>query len=249
MEPAFQPPPQKPKIPDGIRVYVIGDIHGRLDLLTVIHERIATEVNQLPTECKKIIVYLGDYVDRGDNSAGVVDLLINNPVAGCEAIHLKGNHESEMDDFITKPVPNHLWTRCGGNETVLSYGVKVKAQVDAKARTLELRDKLVEAIPKSHRKFYDNLKLNYEIGDYFMVHAGVRPQIPLASQKPADMLWIRDLFLSYKGQHPKFIVHGHTMIDKPITLPNRIGIDTGAYQTGKLTCLILEKDDVRFFIT
>ncbi|MBF0382014.1 MAG: serine/threonine protein phosphatase [Magnetococcales bacterium] len=249
LDPTLRPPPQKAKVPDGYRVYVIGDIHGRLDLLNILHERIDTEVRQLDAETKKVVVYLGDYIDRGNDSAGVVDLLINNPIAGCESIFLKGNHEAEMDDFLAKPEPNHLWTRCGGAETALSYKVRVKAQISAEARTQEMRDRLLEAIPKSHREFYDNLRLNYEIGDYFMVHAGVRPQIPLKIQTPNDLLWIREPFLSYNGQFEKVIVHGHTMIAKPITLPNRIGIDTGAYHSGKLTCLILEKEDVRFMIT
>jgi serine/threonine protein phosphatase 1 len=239
----------KPRLPDGVRVYVIGDIHGRLDLLHIVHQQIKNDMSQLPDGTRKIVVYLGDYIDRGSDSFGVVELLINKPIAGCESVFLKGNHESEMQSFLDNPEPNHLWTRCGGTETAFSYKVRVKAQISATDRTKELRDRLFEVIPESHRQFYASLKLSYEIGDYFMVHAGINPDLPLAMQVPEDLLWIRAPFLNYAGPFSKMIVHGHTMTAKPITLPNRISIDTGAYHSGKLTCLVLDGTTLRFLGT
>jgi serine/threonine protein phosphatase 1 len=242
-------PHKKPKVPDGVRVYVVGDIHGRLDLLTSLHAQIAAELAQLPDDGNRLVIYLGDYIDRGADSFGVVDLLINRPLTGCESVFLKGNHESEMESFLLSPKPNHLWTQHGGMETALSYKVRVKAQISAVDRMLELRDKFIEAIPAEHHRFYSNLRFGYEVGDYFMVHAGVRPGLALALHKPEDMLWIREPFLSCAAPFEKMIVHGHTVTPKPITLPNRIGIDTGAYKSGKLTCLVLEGEQTRFLST
>ena len=242
-------PIQSPRVPDGVRVYVIGDIHGRLDLLHSLHEQISNELRQLPAPRDAIVVYLGDYIDRGSDSFGVVELLLKTPIEGCRQIYLRGNHESEMDGFLAAPKPNHVWTQCGGMETALSYKVRVKAQVSAVDRVIEMRDQLLELIPAEHRRFYSELQLNYEIGDYFMVHAGVRPGVPLAQQRHEDMLWIRGPFLSYTGQFGKVVVHGHTVTPQPIILPNRIGIDTGAYHSGKLTSVVLEEDQIRFLST
>ena len=240
---------ETPKIPDGTFVYVIGDIHGCLDLLVNIHDQIAADAARQPPGVKRQVVYLGDYIDRGPDSRGVVDLLISEPLQGCERIFLKGNHESEMEAFIADPKPNHLWTQYGGMETALSYDVRIRAQVSAADRMLELRDRLVESISPAHKNFFANLRMSYEIGDYFMTHAGVRPELPLALQNPADLLWIREPFLSYPGPFEKIVIHGHTVTPQPITLPNQIGIDTGAYHSGKLTCLVLEGDQRRFLST
>ncbi len=238
-----------PRVPDGVRVYVVGDIHGRLDLLNQIHEQIAAEVSELPKSQKKIVVYLGDYIDRGEESFGVVDLLINRPLTGCESVFLKGNHEMEMESFLESPRPNHVWAQYGGIATALSYQVRVKAQISAMDRMRSLRDQMVEMLPAEHQAFFANLQIFFEIGDYFMVHAGVRPGVPLLLQNPVEMLWIRDPFLNHTGPFEKRIVHGHTVTPQPITLPNRIGIDTGAYHSGRLTCLVLEGEESRFLTT
>ena len=198
---------------------------------------------------RKIVIYLGDYIDRGSDSFGVINHLIHEPLEGCEQVFLKGNHESEMESFLQKPEPNHLWTQYGGMEMALSYKVRVKAQVSAVDRMLELRDQLVTAMPEEHQVFYASLKYHYEIGDYYMAHAGVRPGVPLAQQKETDLLWIRGPFLDHTAPFEKIIVHGHTVTEKPITLPNQIGIDTGAYKSGKLTCLVLEGEEARFLST
>ncbi len=245
VEPVIMPL-KEPRVPEGMRIFVIGDIHGRLDLLLNIHGQINDLLAKNRDFDENVVVYLGDYIDRGGESKGVVDLLLNEPIKGCKSVHLKGNHESEMEDFMVNPKPNHLWTQCGGMETTLSYGVRVKAQVSAVDRIMEMREMLVGAIPDSHRTFFSNLRYTYGVGDYFMVHAGIRPGVPLALQKPEDMCWIRDQFLNHTEPFEKMIIHGHTVVPQPITLPNRIGIDTGAYYTGRLTALVLEGKERRF---
>ncbi|MBF0447375.1 MAG: serine/threonine protein phosphatase [Magnetococcales bacterium] len=242
--------PIKPfQIPSDNRLYVIGDIHGRLDLLINIQAQIEGELEDLPPEVERRIIYLGDYIDRGPDSRGVIDRLLSHSITGCEQIFLKGNHESELESFLLDPQPNHTWTQHGGMEMALSYDIKVKAQISAVDRMRALRDCLLEAIPPAHLVFFSNLRLYYEMGDYFMVHAGVRPGVPLNKQKEMDLLWIREPFLSHKKLFEKRIVHGHTVTKQPIQLPNQIGIDTGACYSGVLSCLVLEAETVRFLTT
>ncbi len=242
-------PGNPPRIPENCRAYIIGDIHGRLDLLQQMHAMIAKEMASLPEEMVKVVVYLGDYVDRGPDSRGVIDLLLEQPLSGCQSIHLKGNHEAEMQDFLSNPVGGHTWTAHGGMATALSYKVKVQARISATDRMKELRDKLVTTIPTAHQAFISDLRIRYEIGDYLLVHAGVRPGVALAKQRPIDLLWIREPFLSNDKPLGKCIVHGHTIREKPEITPFRIGIDTGAYHTGRLTCLVLENADRCFLST
>ncbi len=247
--PSFETAPMVPSVPDGVRLYVVGDIHGRADLLRQLHAMITEETAKLPELSRKIMVYLGDYIDRGDNSKGVIDILLDEPLPDFETVYLKGNHEAEFQDFLSNPIGGHGWTMFGGMSTALSYQVRVSARISSEARMGELRDKLLEAMPKRHQVFFASLRFRFELGDYFFTHAGVRPGIPLNQQKPPDLLWIRDSFLHYGGRFEKIVVHGHTVSQSPVVASNRIGIDTGAYHSGHLTCLVLEGSQQRFLST
>ncbi|MBF0181591.1 MAG: serine/threonine protein phosphatase [Magnetococcales bacterium] len=249
LPPEMPEDPFPPTVPEGVRVYVVGDIHGRSDLLRRLHALIAEDLANGPAPRQAFVVYLGDYVDRGDDSKGVIDILLDEPVPGCEAVFLKGNHEAEMQDFLSNPVAGHAWTLFGGMSTALSYQVRVPARIAAEERMRELRDKLVETIPKRHQIFFASLRLRFELGDYFFTHAGVRPSTPLEMQKIPDLLWIREPFLSHAGRLEKMIVHGHTVSQEPVITRNRIGIDTGAYFSGHLTCLVLTGAERRFLMT
>ena len=230
------------KVPEGTRVYVIGDIHGRLDLLAQLRERIVLDSGDFTGE-RKVVVYLGDYVDRGPRSREVIDLLVDEPLAGFESVHLKGNHEKFLLDFLDDASVWPLWLYNGAGATLSSYGVPPTAGADG--FQAEFRGR----IPARHLEFLGALALSHAEGDYFFVHAGVRPGVALKDQDEADMIWIRDLFLSSDADHGKIIVHGHSIARKPEIEANRIGIDTGAYATGKLTCLVLEGENRAFLHT
>ncbi|MBF0128055.1 MAG: serine/threonine protein phosphatase [Magnetococcales bacterium] len=248
-EPGETGEPFVPALPDGVRIYVVGDIHGRSDLLRRLHHLIAADIASAPGVRQKIAIYLGDYIDRGDDSKGVIDLLLDEPVPDCETIHLKGNHEAELQDFLVNPTPGHAWTLFGGMSTALSYQVRVPARVSAESRMREMRDRLLESLPKRHQLFFASLRFRHEAGDYFFTHAGVRPGVPFSLQKAPDLMWIREPFLNYTGRMEKMVVHGHTTCEFPVITRHRIGIDTGAYYSGHLTCLVLEGDRQRFLAT
>jgi serine/threonine protein phosphatase 1 len=161
-----------------------------------------------------------------------------------QTVFLKGNHEALLANFVSNPSVLENWQRVGGLETLMSYGISPSINADAHAQTTLAID-FAQALPESHRRFLGDLKISFTCGDYFFVHAGVRPGIPLAQQREEDMLWIRQEFLHCEDDFSKIIVHGHTPVLEPDIRPNRINIDTGAYATGRLTCLILEADKVR----
>lgn len=242
--------PESPaRIPEGCRVYAVGDIHGRLDLLKKLFEFIdADSCTTSPGE-RKIMILLGDYIDRGDQSREVIDFLLLHPLAGFESVFIKGNHEAELASFLARPQPDHGWLAHGGLATIASYRVRVANRVSAEEKMIDLRDGLLQAIPAEHEKFFSGLRHCHEVGDYFFVHAGVRPGVSLNRQDPFDCLWIREPFLNSYQYHGRVIVHGHTVTERPVTLPNRIGIDTGAYYSAKLTCLVLEGETKRFLST
>ncbi|MBF0271503.1 MAG: serine/threonine protein phosphatase [Magnetococcales bacterium] len=241
--------PFVPRIPDHTRLYAVGDIHGRADLLRTLHGLIRDDCAGLSVSVRRIIVYLGDYIDRGEDSKGVIDLLLNEPLPGFETVFLKGNHEAELQDFLVNPTGGHLWTQCGGMNTALSYQVRVAPRIVAEERMRDLRDQLLVAMPVEHQSFLASLRFRFELGDYFFTHAGVRPGLPLSQQRPPDLLWIRDPFLYYDGHFGKMVVHGHTVVAAPVVTTNRIGIDTGAYHSGHLTGLVLEGTEQRFLTT
>ena len=228
---------------DGVRIYAVGDIHGRVDLLDALLKRIDADLEQNPISVG-IEVYLGDYIDRGPASREVIDRLVARNRT-FRAVFLKGNHESYLTEFATNPSILEDWQQFGGVETLMSYGIvpSIDTSADAQARLAAAFD---QALPASHRRFLSNLKLSFTCGDFFFVHAGVRPGIPLTKQREDDLLWIRQDFLLCEEEFSKIIVHGHTPVPEPDIRPNRINIDTGAYATGRLTCLKLEDDRIDF---
>ena len=233
----------RPRVPEGIRIYAIGDIHGRLDLLDEALARVDADISMRPAS-NAIRVFLGDYIDRGPDSKGVLDRLINYCVAQ-STVCLMGNHEVFLREFLKNPDTLSIWRRCGGLDTLSSYGLAPKIETDAQQQR-ELASHLDRILPSSHRKFLGGLRQYYICGDFFFVHAGVRPGICLTEQSEDDLLWIREDFLFCQDNFGKVIVHGHTPVLEPDVRPNRINIDTGAYATGTLTCLVLESEKIRF---
>lgn len=225
-----------PALPDGIRVYAIGDVHGRLDLLDQLLRQISADIQQRPVE-RALHVFLGDYIDRGPSSRQTIDRLIELGQAS-EAIFLKGNHEQIAIRCLVDPDLFEQWMRLGGLETLASYGVVPHLH---KPRAIaELQTAFHAALSPSHLRFYRQLKPCFECGDFFFVHAGVRPGIALSSQKESDLLWIREEFLASTQDHGKIVVHGHTPGPTAWSEANRINIDTGAFATDCLTCLVIE---------
>ncbi len=240
------------KVPGGTRVYAVGDIHGRIDLLDDLHRLIVSDSRNSPGQ-KLVLIHLGDYVDRGPHSFEVVDKLTNLSFDQFEITNLKGNHEDFLLRFLEEDTGQSsildVWILNGGEETLLSYGVDIKIRAESTLEADDVREKLSNAVPKSHMDFFRNLSIRRTIGDYLFVHAGVRPDIPLNRQRNGDLLWIRDEFLSHTGPFEKVVVHGHTIFSIPENQDYRIGIDTGAYYSNRLTCLVLEGDTRRFLST
>jgi serine/threonine protein phosphatase 1 len=232
------------KVPKGTRIYAIGDVHGRADLLSELLERIDADLESRPVH-QHVHVFLGDYIDRGPQSREVLDLIIARR-RHHHAICLKGNHETLITKFLEQPSALSNWRHLGGFNTLLSYGITPSVNPSV-AEQEECAAALNQNLPESHRAFLESLALSYECGDFFFVHAGVRPGVPLNRQLERDLLWIREDFLIHEADFDKMIVHGHTPVSQPDIRPNRINIDTGAYATGTLTCLVLE-DDKMFFI-
>ncbi len=232
-------------VPDGVRIYAIGDIHGRSELLRIMHGRIQQDLEDRPIE-EAVLVYMGDYVDRGPDSRGVIDTLINPLGFDIEVHYLKGNHEDALLTFMHDPAFLQMWRDYGGLETLTSYGIKVPNGGFGDDWIQTVHKQFREALPKSHIAFLQSLELTYTKGDFFFVHAGIRPGVPLEEQQPADAMWIRDPFLNSKRFHGKVIVHGHTPQEQPVIRKNRIGIDTGAYVTGVLTAAVIEGTTFRF---
>ena len=233
-------------LPVGLRVYAVGDIHGRLDLLDALHDLIEKDSRDGPND--RILIYVGDYIDRGPDSKGVIDRLLAPPLDGFSTRHLRGNHDQSLLDFLDDPMHFRLWKDYGARETLQSYGVS-PPRFDKPDAFATARDELEQALPAAHLNFLNGLKLSTEVGDYFFAHAGVRPGLPLAKQAPDDLMWIREEFLYSNSDFGKVVVHGHTPSPEPQKRHNRIGIDTGAYATGRLTCVVLEGQECRFLST
>jgi len=226
-------------VPDGHRVYVVGDIHGRADLLADLVERIAADARRFPDATKQL-VYLGDYVDRGPHSRQVIDIVLDATPPGFSRVALIGNHEEAMRAFLVDPVDNAEWVRpFGGAATLLSYGVSLPPGVPTPERLRQAAKALEEALPVRHRQFLEDLVDRHALGDFLFVHAGVDPGRPLTDQRPQDLRWIREPFLSRREPLEKVVVHGHTITETAEFHPNRIGLDTGAYFSDRLSCLVL----------
>jgi serine/threonine protein phosphatase 1 len=234
---------QSAAVPDGIRIYAIGDVHGRADLLTRLLSWIDADLAARPVS-RPIQVFLGDYIDRGPASRDVIDCLIERSLHH-ETVFLKGNHEVMLAAFLREPAAWRAWREFGGTQTLLSYGILSRLNVDPTEGARVARA-LAQALPQSHRHFLASLRSWFVCGDFLFVHAGLRPGVSIQKQTDKDLLWIRDDFLSSKEDFGKVVVHGHTPIDRPELRPNRINIDTGAYATGRLTCLIIEQERISF---
>jgi serine/threonine protein phosphatase 1 len=224
------------RLPDGFRIYAVGDVHGRADLLVSVFDLIDTHNMQAPADCT-VEVYLGDYIDRGYHSREVIDLLIERSDRG-NVLPLLGNHEEMMLGALEDPRMFLRWLRWGGSETLLSYGLRARSNGLKEVRASI--HKLRESLPESHLAFLNSLPLSFQSGDYFFVHAGVRPGIPLEQQLAEDMLWIREPFLTSTEAFGAIVVHGHSPVQTPQFLANRINIDTGAFESNVLTCVALE---------
>ncbi len=236
-------PTHRPRLPVGLRIYAIGDVHGRAVLLDQVLSRIDAHQVALPA-VRPVELFLGDYIDRGPASREVLNRLIARSWAH-ETVCLKGNHETFIQQFLNDPTALSEWRYNGGLETLLSYGLVPSVHMDF-AEQARLAAAFRRALPESHRLFLGSLEPSFTCGDYFFVHAGVRPGIPLAKQHEEDLLWIRGDFLLCETDFGKIVVHGHTPVCEPDIRPNRINIDTGAYATGQLTCLMLEGDKRQF---
>lgn len=236
---------------EGQLVYAIGDIHGRYDLLKELMARIAADAARNAGGRRPVLIFCGDYVDRGPNSAEVIESLLWLRRNGSFDLHLlKGNHEQALLAFIDDPESAIDWIGFGGAETLRSYGVSPPRPGAELADYESARDKLIDSMPASHLRLIEGLELIVGIGDYAFVHAGIRPGVPLERQVEDDLLWIRRGFLDSQSRLEKIIVHGHSWRDSHAEiLDHRIGLDTGAYQTGVLTAVRLEDEQVEVIQT
>ena len=239
-------PEHGPAYRAGERLYCIGDIHGRADLLARLHRMIERDAAGFSGRVQ--VLYLGDYIDRGHQSREVIESLVSAPLADCESVFLRGNHEQAMLDFLDYPEATAGWLRFGGRETLLSYGVSI-SHMPLMKDVSRLAGELRERLPASHLDFLQETLLSWRAGDYYFVHAGVRPGVDLEDQHFEDQLWIREEFIESVDYHGAVIVHGHTISDEAEILPNRIGIDTGAFHSGRLTGLVLEGSEQRLLQT
>jgi serine/threonine protein phosphatase 1 len=232
----LQPAPAT--LPSGQRIYAIGDVHGCLERLVAIHEMIAEDLAERPID-QASLIHLGDYVDRGPESAQVVDWLLSGPpVPAQPVVSLMGNHEHLMLNALASGETEsaEVWLANGGADSLMSWGVpRAAPQAQWAGR-----------VPIRHLTFLRDLATHLRIGPYLFVHAGIRPGVPIARQTRHDMLWIREPFLSSRADHGCVVVHGHTPRQEPAIRPNRIGIDTGAVMGGVLTCVVLQDDQLGF---
>jgi serine/threonine protein phosphatase 1 len=232
-------------VPAGHRAYAIGDIHGRLDLLDQLLDMIHRELDERPAR-KTMLVFVGDLIDRGPNSAQVIERLRTYRRPGVRTVFILGNHEEVLlrilggdAELITK------WRWFGGTECLESYGIDV-ARLAALAPEAQLA-MLRQAIPREHVAFLESFVDSCRFGDYLFVHAGIRPGVPVEQQLQSDLRWIREPFLFDETDHGFVVVHGHTISAEVEEKPNRIGIDTGAYRSGVLSALALE-DGKRWYV-
>lgn len=235
---------EEARLPPGLRIYAIGDIHGRLDLLERLHALIDADAANAPERC--VIVYLGDYIDRGPDSAAVIERLCRSRTNGFETVTLLGNHEALMLEFLDAPYGGALWLANGGDATLRSYKVPLPQSYDELLLTQRALRKM---LPRHHGQFLAGLPVEVRFGDYLFVHAGIKPGLPLDRQTREQMIWIRDVFLDSEADHGVVVVHGHTVVHEVEWRSNRIGIDTGAYTTGRLTALVLEGGEKRLLQT
>lgn len=219
-----------------VTIYAIGDVHGRIDLLQGVEEKIIADARR--SGRPSLIVMLGDYVDRGPDSAAVLDHLCAPLPGGIRRLMLCGNHDAAFAEFVEDPGEHLQWLDFGGRQTLLSYGIDSELMLARGRRGIDdLREALQNAVPSQHLDLIERMPVYARIGPYLFVHAGVRPGVPLEAQTDEDLMWIREPFLSQGPKLPYVVIHGHTPSAEPTIGPGRIGIDTGAFATGKLTVL------------
>lgn len=236
----FSPPT---RLQGGRRVYAVGDVHGHLGRLLALHDLIRQDLAARPV-LEPTLVHIGDLIDRGPDSAGVVALLAAGPpLQGVPTVNLMGNHEWMLLSALADPKSGEAehWLGSGGAQALASWGVPAKTPPR----------QWPGLIPRAHLIFMRDLQRHWQLDDYLFVHAGVRPRLAFQEQAPEDLLWIREPFLDWPGamlpEAPKqVVVHGHTPRKRPVVRRNRIGIDTGAGKGGPLTCAVLEGSDVHF---
>jgi serine/threonine protein phosphatase 1 len=237
-------------IPAGQAVYAIGDVHGRLDLLDDLLARIRQDADRHHSDERRSLVFLGDYIDRGSESRGVIERLLADPLPGFGTVRLMGNHEEAMLAFLDGDSDGLDWLSFGGLETLMSYGVPLRSLPRTAEAVEALRMALAEAVPACHVGFIRACVLHHSVGDYLFVHAGVRPGIALERQTSTDLMWIRDDFLRARLPLPgRVVVHGHTICDLPQNRSHRINVDTGAFASGRLTSVVLRGSERRFLST
>jgi serine/threonine protein phosphatase 1 len=237
------------RTPAGMRLYAIGDVHGCDAMLAEAHDKIARDLIDRPVDDHRI-VHVGDYTDRGTDSAAVIGRLARMTSVNPRVICLRGNHDAMFADFLSEPVERGpTWFANGAEATLSSYGVTVGWSLWGNVDYRDLSLRLAQALPAAHRAFLSALPLTARFGDYLFVHAGIRPGVPLAAQHPEDLIWIRDEFLNSRLEHGKLVVHGHSISETVQVNDNRIGIDTGAYFSGELTALVLQDADQSFLHT
>lgn len=232
--------PTAPAVSDGTVVWAVGDIHGRLDLLQPLVEAMVADLHA-STAARKVVVFLGDYIDRGPDSRGVLRLLAGlTAVQGIEWRFLKGNHEQAMLGFLEDPSTGAKWCEYGGDNALRSYGLRVPDLAHRTEAWARVAADLQHKLSAREIAFLENLELSVTVGDYFFSHAGARPGVALARQSAEDLMWIRQPFLNSQTAFEQVVVHGHTPSKAVHSDARRIGIDTKAYDSGVLTGLRLE---------
>ena len=245
--------------PDGVCLYAVGDIHGRMDLLTRLVELIDADAALLPEGVKPQIIFLGDYIDRGLQSRDVIEYFASGALDRYDPVFLLGNHEEALLRFLQEANFGTQWTRYGGGETLYSYGFappNTRTSLNSHEEMAKVREAwnklwsdFRDRLPKPHLDFLQSLKPYHVAGDYLFVHAGLRPGLSLDEQTQRDMLWIREEFLDDGAPFEHLIVHGHTPEDAIYRDDRRIGLDTGAFLTGRLSAARLFGTDVAFLNT
>jgi len=243
------------RTPPGTRLYAIGDIHGRMDLLERLLGMIAADA-RASTAPRRVLVFLGDYIDRGPGSRQVIETLMAGPPdhtdgagfdwAGFEWVCLKGNHEQAMLTFLDDPSAGQSWLPYGGSDCVASYAGQ---PLSPSASPEHLHKLLTRHLPEEHRRFLTGLPTSHREGDFFFAHAGIRPGVALDRQTSDDLLWIREPFLSSTQDHGVLVVHGHTRGPEPDWRANRLNLDSTAFRSGRLTALAAEGTEAKLLQT
>lgn len=240
-------PPPAARFLDGRVGYAVGDIHGRADLLANMLALLEERADEDAREAgQPIVIFLGDYVDRGPDSAGVIDVLLKGKPHGFERRFLRGNHEQTMLAFMADPLANRAWMLQGGAETLTSYGVQPPPMSASEQDWIACAERFSTRVPQAHVDFLNGLERYVELGDYAFVHAGVDAERSLEEQTDDDLYWIRDRFISARRRFSHRVVHGHTPVERPYADDRRVAVDTGAYASGVLTAARFEGEEVAF---